>query len=63
MAPITEEQLLERLGRHQLVENVYQMSERYLEGIKRILTVRLTRNWSARPPTTGPRKMRRPSTP
>lgn len=39
MAPLTEKQLLERLGRHELVENADQMSERYMEGIKRIMTV------------------------
>lgn len=39
MTPISEEQLLQRLGYDKMVENVGQMSERYLEGIKRILTV------------------------
>jgi ring-1,2-phenylacetyl-CoA epoxidase subunit PaaA len=39
MAPITEKELLERLGRHKMVENADQMSESYLEGIKRIMTV------------------------
>jgi len=36
---LSEQEVLERLGRHQLVENAGQMSEKYLEGIKRIMTV------------------------
>ena len=37
--PITEQELLERLGHGKLVERREQMSPKYLEGMKRILTV------------------------
>lgn len=37
--PLTEEELLERLGHGKLVENVGHMSPDYLAGMKRILTV------------------------
>lgn len=39
LAPLTEEQVRERLGHQQLIEHIGQMDQTYLDGIKRILTV------------------------
>jgi ring-1,2-phenylacetyl-CoA epoxidase subunit PaaA len=39
LAPLTEEQVQERLAAGKLVEGLQHMSPRYLEGIRRILTV------------------------
>jgi ring-1,2-phenylacetyl-CoA epoxidase subunit PaaA len=39
LAPLTEEQVRERLAAGKLVEGVQHMSPKYLEGIRRILTV------------------------
>ena len=38
-APLSEEAVLERLRKQQLVESIEHMSPQYLEGLKRILTV------------------------
>lgn len=38
-APLTDEQVMDRIRNHQLIESVDHMSPAYLEGIKRILTV------------------------
>jgi Uncharacterized conserved protein len=39
IAPLTDEQVLQRIREHRLVESVEHMSPSYLEGMKRILTV------------------------
>ena len=39
MGSVSEEQLLERLDEGKLVEVMDQMSPKYIEGMKRILTV------------------------
>ncbi len=36
---ISEQEVLERLGRHEMVENTDHMSDKYMAGIKRIMTV------------------------
>lgn len=37
--PLTDQQVLQRIGEHRLIEGVEHMSPAYLEGMKRILTV------------------------
>ncbi len=39
IAPLNDDQVLDRIRNHQLIESVDHMSPAYLEGIKRILTV------------------------
>ncbi len=39
IAPLTEAEVRERLGHKQMIENIGQMDQTYLDGIKRILTV------------------------
>ncbi|MFI5274097.1 MAG: Phenylacetic acid catabolic protein [Ktedonobacterales bacterium] len=37
--PLTDQQVLQRIGEHRLIEGIEHMSPTYLEGMKRILTV------------------------
>ncbi|HKS70419.1 MAG TPA: Phenylacetic acid catabolic protein, partial [Ktedonobacterales bacterium] len=37
--PLTNQEVLQRIGEHRLIEGVEHMSPTYLEGMKRILTV------------------------